>query len=358
MSVQDVDINFDRRYWDVPNLETWYATRPCGLSAISLYSGVGGADLGFARAGIPVSWSHVDREEWRRTYGYNNVNEAYLDPRRIWDVEFDEVRDFLGRDLDILLATPFESEIVESENFALRVCEAAYRLKPKMIVVIARKRLVSGAKNIKISTKLGDSLAANGYAVEAILVDTSDLFAPRRSEYVIFFAAGPGLTLPDIAPLEFHISVRRALPHINTLIYEPPREMLGIGEERGQSIEGTRIGRMWPHVKIGDYHTSRFNLRKIDPELPCPPLTRQGGEKGAADAILPVKPQKFSIPELRRICSFPDNFRISGVYASKWEQLVMSVPPMAAWYIAEQVRRSFERLGERNSEKEEASQTG
>jgi DNA (cytosine-5)-methyltransferase 1 len=47
--------------------------------------------------------------------------------------------------------------------------------------------------------------------------------------------------------------------------------------------------------------------------------------------------RKFTLGELRRICSFPDDFQLAGTYQQRWERLGRSVPPVMMSHIARSV---------------------
>jgi DNA (cytosine-5)-methyltransferase 1 len=47
--------------------------------------------------------------------------------------------------------------------------------------------------------------------------------------------------------------------------------------------------------------------------------------------------RKLSIAELRRICSYPDDFQLQGSYGQRWERLGRSVPPVMMSHIARSV---------------------
>lgn len=48
--------------------------------------------------------------------------------------------------------------------------------------------------------------------------------------------------------------------------------------------------------------------------------------------------RKFTIAELRRICAFPDDFKLTGSYAQQWARLGLAVPPVMMRHIAETIR--------------------
>ncbi|MEY3106258.1 MAG: hypothetical protein RIT35_424, partial [Pseudomonadota bacterium] len=48
--------------------------------------------------------------------------------------------------------------------------------------------------------------------------------------------------------------------------------------------------------------------------------------------------RKYTIPELRRICAFPDDFILAGTYAQQWERLGRAVPPVMMSHIAKTIQ--------------------
>lgn len=76
------------------------------------------------------------------------------------------------------------------------------------------------------------------------------------------------------------------------------------------------------------------------------PIGRQALKQraGAADTLPKgvdwtiSNPRKFSLRELRRICSFPDDFVLTGSYMQRWERLGRSVPPVMMSHVAATLR--------------------
>lgn len=53
------------------------------------------------------------------------------------------------------------------------------------------------------------------------------------------------------------------------------------------------------------------------------------------------KLRRITIAELRRLCSYPDDFQLQGSYGQRWERLGRSVPPVMMKHIAEAVVKTL-----------------
>lgn len=107
------------------------------------------------------------------------------------------------------------------------------------------------------------------------------------------------------------------------------------------NIERYAIGRAWIKTPIGKASKRYFNLRRPDPDKASPTLTQAGGIMGAAAVVHPTEPRRFTIPELRRLCGFPDDFVLTGDYGQQWERLGRAVPPPMMEKVALAVRDSL-----------------
>jgi DNA (cytosine-5)-methyltransferase 1 len=77
---------------------------------------------------------------------------------------------------------------------------------------------------------------------------------------------------------------------------------------------------------------------------PCPTITTN-----SIDTSYKTERRKFSIEELKRICSFPDDFVLTGSYAQQWERLGRAVPPMMSFAIAESVKSILAKVDKRGA---------
>lgn len=116
-----------------------------------------------------------------------------------------------------------------------------------------------------------------------------------------------------------------------------------IDPETGENIDVSRyaIGRELAKLKPGQQSEKYMNLSRSSTDRPCPTVTAQGGNIGAAGVAAPVQRRKFTLLELRRICAFPDDFALTGTYAQRWERLGRAVPPLMMRAVAVCVRDSL-----------------
>lgn len=109
--------------------------------------------------------------------------------------------------------------------------------------------------------------------------------------------------------------------------------------QSGLSISGQAIGDEYDRLNPGQQSDKYFSLVRADAAKPSPCITASGGQNaGIATVIHPTEKRKFTILELKRICSFPDDFALLGSYSAQWERLGNSVPPVMMRHIAEAIR--------------------
>jgi DNA (cytosine-5)-methyltransferase 1 len=110
----------------------------------------------------------------------------------------------------------------------------------------------------------------------------------------------------------------------------------------------TRAAREWRQLRPGQKSTKYFNLLRTDANKPSPCILADAGAGGGSTAAVtpPNEPRRFTIDELRVICSFPADFILEGSYADQWARLGNAVPPLMMRAVAARLRDGlFTRLG-------------
>lgn len=229
------------------------------------------------------------------------------------------------------------------------------------------------------------------YAVEARLLDAQWLGVPQARQRIFFVGVRRDLAerfgvKPEFpAPLPYRYSVVDAIgdlirgnerperpcktivadhSHSDTGFDPPPKIVRFVEDTGGQFGRGDFTGRPSPTVRaagtdhlyvetppfspwmadeyerlrVGETSKRHFNMRRPSPARPSPTIAASHGGKGIASVVHPTERRKFSIAELKRICSFSDDFILVGSYAKQWARLGNSVPPLMAAAVAAAVR--------------------
>jgi DNA (cytosine-5)-methyltransferase 1 len=238
-------------------------------------------------------------------------------------------------------------------------------LRPKVFVAENVSGLVKGtAKGYFI--EIMKALKACGYRVTCKVLDAQWLGVPQARQRTIFIGVRDDLGIDPAhpKPLPYRYSVRDAVPWITatgpirqtgfqagkgmTPGDEPaPTVMAGGGGGMNSSQFGVEAetditkyctGKEWDKLKEGEQSDKYFSLVKVDREKPCPTVCASHGSGGIASITHPTEKRKFSIAELKRICSFPDDYILTGSYQQQWERMGRAVPPVMMKVIAETIR--------------------
>lgn len=104
-------------------------------------------------------------------------------------------------------------------------------------------------------------------------------------------------------------------------------------------ISRQAIGREYDRLNPGEQSDKYFSLVRADADQPSPTITAAGGQNaGIACVVHPTEKRKFTILEVKRLCSFPDDMVLKGSFAQQWERCGNSVPPVMMRHVAEAIR--------------------
>lgn len=361
-----------------------------GFVVASLFAGCGGSSLGYRMAGFKVALAAEFVPAAQESYRANAAPGTVVwggDVRDLTGSEFSALTGIATGDLDVLDGSPpcqafstsgkrdkgwgtdkrYEHGATQrNEDLFFDFCRVRDEIMPRAFVAENVSGLVKGkAKGyfLEILRRL-----KVGYRVEARLLDAQWLGVPQQRERVIFVGVREDLGVDPAfpAPLPYRYSVRDALPWIAEVggirgtgvgagkmrsSREPCQTLMAQGGggmntsqfgcvvEREALIDGTAIGREYDALNPGQQSGRYFSLVRADPARPCPTITASGGStSGIASVVHPTEKRKFTIAELKRIGSFPDDFVLTGTFAQQWERIGNSVPPVMMLHVAREVR--------------------
>ena len=329
-----------------------------GINVISTFSGCGGSSLGYRMASCKVLGASEFVPAAYETYRANSSS------THLWT---DDIREMTGEkmladvglsvgELDILDGSPpcssfstagkrsngwgqvsrYSDTKQRTDDLFFEFARILAEMQPRAFVAENVSGLVKGvAKGYfkVIHRALGDA----GYRVAASVLDASLLGVPQARQRLIFIGVRNDLGLEPRhpKPLPYRYTLADAL---NRQDIDAARRTFG-----GQSLNAdlpmktitTQPDEWWI---IDAEHT--------DAETGAL-LTQNWGDKTRAAIMQHLRqatesePRKFNLQELRRICSFPDDFVLLGTYEQRWERLGRAVPPMMMSHIATAVVRTL-----------------
>ena len=353
-----------------------------GLTVVSTFSGCGGSSLGFRMAGYRVLWSNEFVPAARESYRANAAPATHIDARDIRVVAPDDILRTIGRargEIDILEGSPpcaafstagsraeswnkqrkYSGTVQRTDDLFWEFARLLEGLQPRVFVAENVSGLVKGvAKGYFLD--ILKTLKRAGYRVEAKVLDAQWLGVPQARARLIFVGVREDLHVKPAfpRPLRYRYALRDALPWLvmvkggNSAAYESKRKGVPLDKpcptlmstggqfrvEAESDISRYEIGKEWLKLSLGGQSERYFQLIRPSIGKPCPTITAEGGNPSLASVTYPTEQRKFSIAELRRICSFPDDFVLTGSYQQQWERLGRAVPPLMMQAIAATLR--------------------
>ena len=323
-----------------------------GYEAISSFSGCGGSSLGYRMGGFKMLWANEFIKAAQDSYKAN-FPDTFLDHRDIRDITVTDLLKTIDRkpgEIDLLDGSPpcnpFSTsgnrhkswnKIVKYGVRKQRVDDLFFEyvrildgVQPRIFVAENVTGLIKGAakgyfKEIILAMKNA------GYRVKAKVLYANWLGVATTRPRLFFIGIRNDLELEPVfpKPLHYQYTIRNAIPWIDL-----PDDHADIPPVETRAYMGKQvISKHWEKLAIGESDKIRFNLRRSDPDKPAHTLTAKHG--GGASITHPYICRRFSIAELKRISSFPDDFILTGSYAKKCECIGMAVVPFVARAIAE-----------------------
>lgn len=344
----------------VPSMKEIGKIEPNGLRVVSTFSGCGGSSLGYRLAGCEVLAASEFVPAAIEVYRLNSKPTTQIFDEDIRELEGATILNRLGLDvgeLDILDGSPpcsaFSTagkrsqgwgEVHDYSDTRQRVDDLFYEyariveyLQPRAFIAENVSGLVRGVAKGYFK-QIYQRLEECGYTLTASVLDASWLGVPQQRNrlFIVGFRNDLGIKPQLPKALPYRYLLRDALHGL-------PKEPLTHDPETGQLIDFSEyaLGEEYPKLKPRAVSERYFSMIKCDWDYPSFTITAMSGIVGAASAVHPDQPRKFTVPELRRICSFPDDFQLVGTYEQRAERLGRSVPPVLMKHVAGAVTRQL-----------------
>lgn len=355
--------------YKVPSMKEIEAIPWNGFNVVSTFSGGGGSCLGYRMAGYKVLYANEFIEEARNTYKANCPN-TYLDGRDIRVITGKDILNIIGMkkgEIDLFDGSPpcsafstagsrehgwgkvknYSDSKQRVDDLFFEYTRLLKELQPKVFVAENVSGLVKGTAKGYFKLILQE-MKSCGYEVSARLLNAKYLGVPQSRERIIFIGVRKDLSekynlIPiHPKPLKNIIILGEALKDINNDYKEIEKNINDAnkykwGEVAKRLPNNPRKAIKGSKIMNGSY----FNLSKESMYAPCSTICQKNGNPSACGNIHPLYNRKFTISELKRITSVPDDFILTGTYIQQWERLGRMVPPIMMMHIAKTIEKEI-----------------
>lgn len=311
--------------------------KPTQPRVLSLFSGCGGLDLGFERAGAQTVVCVDNDPEACKTLRHN---------RPQWNVFEGDIRSYEPdvSDIDIVIGGPpcqgFSSagkgNPDDPRNFLwqeyFRIVDA---VRPRAMVLENVSALTHGRNGDHLSGIIS-ALETIGYAFEFGVLNAADFGVPQARRRLIVIGLRDGVpTLPS-PTVGTPMTVKEAIgdlenaPHDPEFSHVPPKHAPHVAER-------------WNRLAPGEVDPN-YRRGRLDYDRPSVTIRAGGGYgprgnhlAGFHPPIHPTQPRQLSVREAARLQSFPDDWILRGSKTAQGRQIGNAVPVKLAEAIARHV---------------------
>ena len=237
------------------------------------------------------------------------------------------------------------------EDLFFEFLRVAKDIKPKVIIGENVEGLTMGEAK-EYFHKIQNTFEDIGYLIVANVLDSSYFGVPQSRKRCFFIgvredvAEKVGISFMTMYQLypdknDFRTTLGEA---INDVVNEDKEELEylfdKISPERAVGKTLMKMPKDPDKVLTGmDYHVKghHFNLKRSSLRKPCPTITAMGNLAGVAGTCHPIEDRKFTIKELKRIMSLPEDFKLTGQHKQQSERIGRMVPPLMMKALAESI---------------------
>ncbi len=325
------------------------------MNVISLFSGAGGLDLGFEKAGFNIIWANeYDKTIWET---YRKNHNTQLDCRDIRNIPFDEIPECDG----IIGGPPCQSW---SEAGAQRgIDDSRGKLFYEFIRILKDKQpKFFVAENV--SGMLADlhkeavqnilyHFESAGYNVTVNLVNAADYDVPQDRKRVFYIGVRKDLNVNYIfpAPKEKKITLKETIWDLKDTAIKARDKNKTNGEvcfiPNHEYMNGGFSTIYMSRNRVRGWDEQSFTIQAGGRHAPIHPQAPKMlfVEKNKR-IFVPGKEElyrRLTVRECARIQTFPDNFKFYyNDIADGYKMVGNAVPVMLAFYVADSIKKIFD----------------
>lgn len=326
---------------------------------ISLFSGCGGLDLGFHKAGFEIVYANDVSASVKKTYEYNLGN---IDINDICQVDKNTLPN-----CDVILAgipcQPFSnagnrgSMNDERGDLFKEVVKIVNLKKPKIVLFENVRGFLSAKddKGILMPERIKNELKSYGYNLSYKLLNAADYNVPQNRYRVVLVG-----TREEIEPFQFPTPIQEK-SHLNVgAILDTPfpsdeeEEVWQLSPQSYEIAKHIPEGGSWKDVS---YELLPPRLKRIRDDMKkykSPNFYRKFARNEIMGTITaaatpensgilhPIEKRRYSVREIARFQSFPDEFKFVGTSTSqKYKMIGNAVPVNLAFSVAKKIYEDY-----------------
>jgi DNA (cytosine-5)-methyltransferase 1 len=317
-------------------------------TVISTFAGCGGSSLGYSMAGfhelLAVEWDDNAVDTFRLNFPGVSVYHGDIAKLSVEKV-LEETRVGVG-ELDVLdgsppcqgFSTAGKREMNDPRNQLFREYVRLLRgLQPKCFVMENVSGMVKGKMKLIFADILRE-LKASGYRVSARLMNAMYFNVPQSRQRMIFIGVREDLGREPSHPKgeSGGITPRQSLAgvELDTIRVLPDWLKMASRLMQPGNYSGNNAARAFQRVKGNEAGGMNTKLLSWD-RVSC---TLVKSEIASTGIIHPDRERYLTIPEMKRIASFPDQYQMIGERKDKVNRIGNSVPPLFLRAIAQHIR--------------------
>jgi len=307
-------------------------------TVISLFAGTGGSSLGYRWAGFRELLA-VDFDSHAVECFKLNFPDVPIWQRSVVDITGKEILDFCGLkpgELDVLdgsppcqgFSTAGKREVTDPRNDLFKhYVRLIEEVRPKVFVMENVSGMAKGTMKGRF-IEIMKALKATGYSVKAKQMNAANYGVPQSRERIIFIGMENKKEPTYPAGSKKILTVRDAFLNIKN-----------VGERVTPSGE---VAKLIPMIKQGEsaskYHPKGhyFGVARLSYNRPSRTIIK------SANLLLHQFENKgISINEAKALCSFPEDWVLTGTYEQAWNRLGNAVMPKFMQAIAEHIKKEL-----------------
>ncbi|MEM7533107.1 MAG: DNA cytosine methyltransferase [Chloroflexota bacterium] len=337
------------------------------ISTLSLFSGAGGLDIGFHQAGYDIVACVEIEEKYCKTLKYNQQLGTYFSTQATiynQDIREFDPTPYQDKGIECIVGGPpcqtFSAAgrrsggVIGTNDMRGKLYESYCRIldsiQPK-VFIFENVYGILGANGGEPWREIVKAFTEHGYILFSEILDAADYGVPQHRERLFLVGVRDGFyhfPMPTYGPdADTGQNFVSALDSVQDLQSEDEPYHVGLGGLYGHLLPEIPEGLNYAFFTAEMGHPepvfawrSKFHdlLYKANRHEPCRTLKASPGK---FTGPLHWKNRYFTMPELKRLQTFPDDYELVGSYKQVMEQIGNAVPSKLAYHIAVSVREQI-----------------